>query len=124
MHFRLALALLATIALGYWTRFHAPVPEWLRDASGGVFYVVAAAIALRAAGVKDPRKAAALAFLLTCALEFLQMWQAPWVVALRRTLPGRLILGTHFSWPDFPPYALGGLLSWLLLQSPLFNRRK
>ena len=86
--------------------------------------MVAAAIAVRATGVKDPRKAAALAFLLTCALEFLQMWQAPWLVALRRTLPGRLILGTHFSWPDFPPYALGGLLSWLLLRSPLLRQNR
>ena len=86
--------------------------------------MVAAAIALRWAGIRDPRNASSLAFLLTCILEFLQLWQAPWIVALRRTLPGRLILGTHFSWLDFPPYAVGGLLAWLLLQSPLINRRK
>lgn len=86
--------------------------------------MVAAAIALRGIGIRDSRNASALAFVLTCVLEFLQLWQMPWLVALRRTLPGRLVLGTHFSWFDFPPYVVGTLMAWLLLRSPLINRRK
>lgn len=51
-------------------------------------------------------------FLITCALEFLQAWHPAWLEAIRRTLPGRLILGTTFDWLDFPPYAVGGVLAW------------
>lgn len=85
-----------------------------------MFYVVAGAIVLRWTGVKNP---SVWSFGLTCAVEFLQAWQAPWLMSLRNTVPGRLVLGTHFSWLDFPPYAAGGLVSWLLLRSLRINRR-
>ena len=40
-------------------------------------------------------------------IEFSQKIHAPWLEALRRTLPGRLILGSVFAWADFSYYALG-----------------
>ena len=41
------------------------------------------------------------------AIEFSQLYHAPWIDAVRSTLPGRLILGSTFNWPDLPAYALG-----------------
>ena len=40
-------------------------------------------------------------------VEFSQLYHAPWIDALRATLPGRLVLGNTFNWPDLPAYAVG-----------------
>jgi hypothetical protein len=50
---------------------------------------------------------AGLAIGFSVAVEFSQLCHAPWIEALRATLPGKLILGSTFNWPDFPAYALG-----------------
>ena len=50
---------------------------------------------------------ALLALTFAWAVEFSQLYHAPWIDAVRATLPGRLILGTTFNWPDLPAYALG-----------------
>lgn len=52
--------------------------------------------------------AAALAF--SFAVELSQLSQAPWLVAARRTLPGRLVLGQGFVWSDLACYSVGVLL--------------
>lgn len=50
---------------------------------------------------------AIIAFGFACAVEFSQLYHAPWIDAIRATLPGRLVLGSTFNWPDIPAYALG-----------------
>ncbi|MFP4435997.1 MAG: DUF2809 domain-containing protein [Chloroflexaceae bacterium] len=40
-------------------------------------------------------------------IEFSQIYQAPWIVALRQTLPGRLLLGSGFLWSDLVCYTVG-----------------
>ncbi len=52
----------------------------------------------------------------TCLLEFLQLWQVPWLEALRATYLGRSLLGHEFSWLDLPAYPAGCLLGWALLR--------
>jgi hypothetical protein len=44
---------------------------------------------------------------LSCAVEFSQIYHAPWIDGVRRTLPGRLVLGYAFSWIDMVAYAVG-----------------
>nr|WP_246357714.1 DUF2809 domain-containing protein [Pyxidicoccus fallax] len=51
--------------------------------------------------------AAALAF--SFAVEFSQLYQAPWLNAVRGTLPGRLVLGAGFLWSDLVCYSAGVL---------------
>ena len=53
----------------------------------------------------------------TCALEFLQLWEAPLLETARATVIGRSLLGHAFSWADLPAYPLGCFLGWLLLRS-------
>ncbi len=48
-------------------------------------------------------------FVATCAVEFLQLWQPAWLQQVRSTLPGRFVLGTTFSWWDFPAYVVGSV---------------
>ena len=106
-------AALVSGALGYWLRFDAPVPYWVRDGSGGVAYVV---FWICLAGFVGPKlsafRAAVCVLAATCTLEFLQQWHPVWLEAMRRTLPGRLVLGTTFEWSDLPPYFVGALLGW------------
>ena len=111
------LALAAVVSAGYWLRFHGPLPEWLRDASGGALYVVAWALVLAIIAKRGkPRTLATWAFILTCAIEFLQAWHPAWLQAIRRTLPGRLILGTTFQWWDFVAYAAGAWMAFAILR--------
>ncbi len=41
------------------------------------------------------------------AVEFSQLYHAPWIDTIRATRIGRLVLGSTFNWPDLPAYALG-----------------
>jgi hypothetical protein len=62
---------------------------------------------------------AALAF--SFAVEFSQLYQAPWLNAVRRTLPGRLVLGAGFLWSDLVCYT-AGVLAGLGLDSAVRRR--
>jgi hypothetical protein len=60
---------------------------------------------------KSARKLGAYALLISFAVEFSQLCQAPWINAIRGTTAGRLILGSTFSWGDLIAYAVGVALS-------------
>jgi hypothetical protein len=90
----------------------------MHDYAGGVVYVVFWCLLVQAA---VPARSAAgvcgAVTLATAALELLQLWKAPTLIAARSTGPGAILLGTDFDWLDFPHYLAGGLAAWLLCQS-------
>lgn len=47
------------------------------------------------------------------AIEFSQLYHAPWLDAIRATRPGHLVLGSTFNWPDLPAYAFGIALGFI-----------
>lgn len=50
----------------------------------------------------------AIASLLLCySIEFFQLYQAEWIIELRKTLFGRYVLGQDFLWSDILAYTLG-----------------
>lgn len=53
------------------------------------------------------RSLALLAMGFSCAVEFSKLNHAPWIDAVRSTLPGRLVLGHTFNWPNLTAYAIG-----------------
>lgn len=57
---------------------------------------------------------AVISLLICFAIEFSQLWQAPWLNQLRSTLPGKLILGQGFLWEDLLAYTLGAALGALM----------
>jgi len=63
--------------------------------------------------------------LLFCyAIEFSQLYKAPWIDSLRHTLFGRLVLGDTFLWGDLLSYTFGiiiGILIELLLNTRQIN---
>jgi hypothetical protein len=40
-------------------------------------------------------------------VELSQLYHAPWLDAIRATIPGRLVPGNTFNWPDLPAQAVG-----------------
>jgi hypothetical protein len=63
-----------------------------------------------------PLRLAIAAFAFSCIIEFSQLYHAPWIDSLRATRPGALVLGSVFNWPDFPAYAGGIAVGFLLLK--------
>jgi hypothetical protein len=122
VRYRLAAVatIVAAVTLGYWVRFHGPGSEWLNDALGSVAYEVFwialfwGCFAGRTFSAERlPFKISLGVLLATCGLEFLQLWQPPFLQALRATIPGRLVLGNTFNWTDFPPYFVGSVLGYV-----------
>ncbi|MGB5963498.1 MAG: DUF2809 domain-containing protein [Coleofasciculaceae cyanobacterium] len=114
--YRLALivGIIIILPLGYWVRFHSPAPEWLNDLLGSVAYQILLMMLVAFCLPKTtPVWVAIGVCLFSCAIEFLQLWQAPFLQAIRATLPGRLVLGTTFSWSDFPAYFIGSFVGWV-----------
>ncbi|WP_224085633.1 DUF2809 domain-containing protein [Nostoc sp. MS1] len=56
------------------------------------------------------------ALIITCLLEFLQLWQPPFLLWVRSSWAGRMVFGNVFSWVDFPYYFVGSGLGWLWLR--------
>lgn len=122
---RYVSALVLVTVCGLLGRFWLPAPEWIRDNIGGVLYVVFWILFAACLRPHWPgRGIAAGVFVATCAIEFLQLWHPAWLQALRKTLPGRLVLGSDFAWSDFPAYLAGALLGWAILKVlPTDSRR-
>jgi hypothetical protein len=59
---------------------------------------------------------AGLAVVVYCAVEFSQLYHAPWIDTARQTTLGGLVLGDTFAWGDIAAYlvgiAVGAALEW------------
>ncbi len=114
----LLISIAVLIPVGYAVRFSGIGPEWLNDALGSVLYeMVWIALVAYLMPRAQPHWIALGVCLLTFGIEFLQLWRSPFWLAVRATLPGRLILGNTFSWADFPAYMVGCGVGWLGLRS-------
>ena len=112
------LLLLAAIAGGLLARQALQAP-WLRNAVGAMLFVVAGALFLQLLAPRArPVVLAAIAFVGTCAIEFLQLSHARWLVAIRDTRIGRLLLGANGGYDpmDLALYAVGAVLGGALCQ--------
>lgn len=115
----LLIGIVCIIPFGYGVRFsrslNAPL---LQDIVGAVCYQI---LWMMIVAFIRPQlslaKCALGVFVASSAIEFLQLWKSPFLLALRATWVGRVILGTTFLWADFPPYALGCLLGFFLLRA-------
>lgn len=106
-----ALAVLV-LALGLASRSKSiPWPAFFAEYAGDTLWALLVFLLLRFLAPARPVvhiAVAALAF--SYAVEVSQLYSAPWLDALRRTLPGRLVLGAGFLWSDLVCYTVGVLL--------------
>jgi hypothetical protein len=62
------------------------------------------------------RLAAVTVLGITCILEALQLWQPSALGTVRSSFIGHALIGSTFSWWDFPNYVLGSVLGILLVR--------
>src|SRR4051812_42984676 len=90
------IALTAALGLGS-RRFARVLPGFLAAYAGDTLWALAAFLGL---GLLLPRtstkQVAALAIIVSLAIEVSQLYHAPWIDSIRRTILGRLILGSGF----------------------------
>ncbi len=115
----IAFALLVVSPAGFLFKFYSgPAQWWLNDYGAGLLYEVFWILVIF---FFLPKKVLTnwipfWVFILTCTLEILQLWN-PWILEkIRSYFPGRALMGTSFSWWDFPHYAIGSVLGWLLIK--------
>ncbi|AYN96437.1 DUF2809 domain-containing protein [Pseudomonas sp. LTJR-52] len=113
---RIALALLAVIALGLASRqFPIIIPDALGkypgDALWALMIFTGLALIARCANAVC---LAVTAFGISCAVEATQLYQAPWINTIRHHPLGHLALGTTFSWMDIVAYGIGILAGVLI----------
>lgn len=115
----LTFSLLLNIVLGFFFKKYTGIAhQWFNNNGAAVFYEIFWCLFAfwwwRSA--KAINQIPIYVFISTCILEFLQLWHPPFLVAIRATLLGKWVLGSTFSWWDFPHYFLGCVLGWLWLR--------
>lgn len=105
---KLFLLILLIIAAGLLSRKVTALPAGTGDAC----YAMMMFFMIRFLLLHKTTRFIALLSLAVCFLiECSQLYQAPWIQAVRHTLPGRLILGQGFLWTDLIAYLIGVLLA-------------
>ena len=112
------MSILIIMPPGIYSKFYeGPASYWVNYSLGGVLYVIFwCLVVFLFLGNTKPWKIATSVLLITCFLEILQLWHPPFLVFLRHYFIGRTILGTTFTWIDFPYYFVGYALGWLWLK--------
>jgi Protein of unknown function (DUF2809) len=104
-----ALAILLTIAAGLASRrWPWLLPEALGKYPGDALYAVMVYWLVVLVRPRDGTvRSGAVALGICFAIEVLQLWQPPWLQAIRATTIGHLVLGSYFNAPDLLAYAIG-----------------
>lgn len=117
--FALLASIIFIVPFGYIVRFSQGLGlEWLHDLLGSVAYEIFWILLVAFMFPKVSAVWTAVGVCLaTCGLEFLQLWQPPFLLAARATLIGRLVLGNTFVWSDFISYFVGSFIGWVWMRS-------
>jgi hypothetical protein len=102
--YKYGLLIIATMILGLLSRHIAGVPLFIGD----VLWATMIYFGFRFLFIKKPIKFIVIASLVFCyAIEFSQLYQAPWINNIRHTTIGALVLGEVFCWGDMLSYTVG-----------------
>ena len=110
--------LLVVTTLGFGTKLYSgPGAWWFNNYAGGSFYEVFwILLVLTIWPALSLFRITAVVLLLTSALEFLQLWNPPYLAVVRNTFLGSALIGTTFVWWDFPYYLIGCVLAVISLR--------
>ncbi|MEA5536431.1 DUF2809 domain-containing protein [Crocosphaera sp. XPORK-15E] len=115
----ITLSILIVIPLGLYSKYYQGIGhQWVNDYGAAIWYEIfwclfAFYFFFQAKFIKI---IPIYVFIITCLLEILQLWNPPLLVLIRSHILGKLLLGTTFSWWDFPHYLVGCFLGWLWLK--------
>ncbi len=109
--FQYFILFLLIIFLGIISRKISFVPLCIGDFLYAVMiYVLARSILIN----KKSIQIALLSLLICYSIELLQLYEAQWIIELRKTLFGRYVLGQGFLWSDILAYTFGILFIFLI----------
>jgi len=98
------LLLISVIFLGIISRKTDFIPLYFGD----FLYAVMIYILTRIVLIKNkPVQIGILSLFVCYCIEFFQLCQAEWIIAIRKTLFGRYVLGQGFLWTDLIAYTFG-----------------
>ena len=122
------ILVLATIHLGVGTRDYASSLPWLVAEYGGdVLAATCIFFGVRFIMIKSYFiKVTLVSYLICILVETAQLYQGAWIVEIRNTRWGGILMGKGFLWSDWICYAGGVLLGWLIgyLLELLFIKKK
>ncbi|WP_333809124.1 ribosomal maturation YjgA family protein [Flavobacterium sp.] len=105
------IIILLVMILGILSRKVTIIPLFIGD----VLYAVLTYFGFRFLIIKSEKSTSLLFSLLFCfGIEFLQLVQIEWLIAIRKTTLGHYILGQGFLWLDLLCYVIGTLLAFLI----------
>ncbi|MEP6675363.1 MAG: DUF2809 domain-containing protein [Ferruginibacter sp.] len=103
LRIRYAITIILIIIAGLLSRHFSFIPLWIGD----FLYAVMAFFMVRFLFPFSKTGTIILLSLAFCyCIEFSQLYQAAWINNIRRTVPGRLILGQGFLWSDILAYTI------------------
>lgn len=103
------ILIIFTIILGILSRKIDGVPTFVGD----VLYAVMVYFGMRFLFIyKSSKMIIVLALTFCFCIEFLQLYSAEWMLAIRRTTLGHYALGQGFLWSDLGYYALGIVIAF------------
>ncbi|MGK7947106.1 MAG: DUF2809 domain-containing protein [Microcystaceae cyanobacterium] len=113
------ISLLFLTLIGIASKFYQGWGErWINDRLVGIWYELFWCVLffLWFPSRKNQYRIPIIVFIVTCLVEFLQLWHPPLLVYFRSYLIGKFLLGTTFSWGDFLYYAIGCFFGWIFLR--------
>jgi hypothetical protein len=105
------ILIITTIILGLLSRHFKFLPLFIGD----ILWATMVYFIMRFLFIVKSARFNVIAALIFCfAIEFSQLYKAPWITELRHTLFGRLVLGEGFLWSDLLCYVIGvGIGVWV-----------
>ncbi|MBW1781312.1 MAG: DUF2809 domain-containing protein [Deltaproteobacteria bacterium] len=113
------LSLLSVTLLGFLFKYYSgPGRWWFNDYGAGLFYEIFWILIFFFIfpGKRSAHHIPLWVFVITSALEILQLYHPPVLELIRSCFLGKALIGTTFSWWDFPHYMAGCLMGWLYIR--------
>jgi hypothetical protein len=108
---RYFILVLIVIALGITSRKIEGIPTFFGD----TLYAVMIYFGMRMLFVPfHIIKTAILALIICFSIEFLQLYNASWLLEIRKTTFGHYVLGQGFLWSDLGYYSIGIIMAFLI----------
>lgn len=105
------ITILTIILLGIFSRKIPLIPLCVGD----ILYAVMIYFMVRLLFLKPTKHKIALIAIIICfAIEFSQLYQADWIISIRKTTMGHYILGQGFLFSDLIAYFFGVFMAFIL----------
>ena len=113
------LLILLIVPVGFYSKaYSGPGQTWINNSFGGFLYEIFwCHVLFIVFNQTKPAVIAIIVFIVTCLLEFLQLWHPPFLEYIRSDFIGRTLIGNSFSRNDFLYYITGSFAGWLIIKS-------